>query len=165
MVFVHLLLTSLLSLGYDGATLASWLLAFVLVYVLLKLLGLLLPVCRVYAMRVEAGARFVPWFTWKVFSASLDVALIVINPRRQVSSAVVQVKLDTRDRRLVTVIACLLTLTPGTLALSYRPGELFVHVLDTASADPVQQAIHDIELRLMAWVYPMGDKPGGKHDG
>ena len=87
--------------------------------------------------------------------------LIVINPQRRISPAVVQVSVQTDDRRLVTLIACLLTLTPGTLALSYRTGVLFVHVLDATAVAPVQQAVSEIERRLMAWVYPSGGDDEG----
>ena len=86
------------------------------------------------------------------------MAKIVLNPRYQVESAVVRVPVHTRDKRLITLLGCLLTLTPGTLALDYRSrtGEMFVHVLDTRSVDSVTAAIGNIERRLMRWVQPLG---------
>ncbi len=136
----------------------TWLLAVIALYPLIRLLALVNTRVKVYAMRFEAGVLFVPWFAWKIFGASWDVARIVLNPQYKVSPAVVTVSLNTEDKRLITVLACLVTLTPGTLALDYRGRLLYIHVLDTASVDSVQQAMAEIETRVLAWVYPMGER-------
>lgn len=158
MLYVHLLLATVLAAVLAALSPLYWLLAFAALYPLFRLCGLFHHASLVYALRIEAGLVFVPWFTYQVFSASLDVAKIVLNPRYRIESAVVRVPVQTRDKRLITVIGCLLTLTPGTLALDYRSrsGEMFVHVLDTKSIDSVTTAIGDIERRLMRWVQPLG---------
>lgn len=159
MLLLHVVLAALLGWLLDGLSVASWLLGFVAGYLLLRLLGLLLPACRVYAMRVITGCLFVPWFAWQILAASLDVARLVLDPRRVAQPAVVAAPLQVRDRRLVTVIGCLLTLTPGTLALEYVEveGLLYVHVLDARSAQPVLDALAEIERRVMAWAWPLGE--------
>lgn len=159
MVYVHLLLATVLAAVLAQLSPLYWLLAFAALYPLFRLCGLFHHASRVYAMRIEAGLIFVPWFTYQIFSASLDVAKIVLNPRYRIESAVVRVPVQTRDKRLITLIGCLLTLTPGTLALDYRSrtGEMFVHVLDTRSVESVADAIAAIEQRLMRWVQPLGE--------
>lgn len=159
MLLLHGLLAVLLGWLIDGLTVGSWLLGFVAGYLLLRLAGLRLPACRLYAMRVVAGTLFVPWFAWKILAASLDVARLVLDPRRQAQPAVIAARLQLHDRRLVTVVSCLLTLTPGTLVLEYveEDGLLYVHVLDARSAQPALDALAEIECRLMAWVWPLGD--------
>lgn len=139
----------------------TWVLAAIALYPLIRLLGLASTRFKVYAMRCEAGAVFVPWFAWQVLSASWDVARIVLNPQHKVSPAVVSVTPSTEDKRLITVLACLMTLTPGSLAVDYRGRLLYIHVLDTSSVDSVQQAMAEVERRLLAWVNPMGER----HDG
>lgn len=158
MMYVHLLLATALAAVLAALSPLYWLIAFAALYPLFRLCGLFHQASREYALRIEAGLVFVPWFTWQVFSASLDVAKIVLNPRYQIESAVVRVPLHTRDTRLITLLGCLLTLTPGTLALDYRSrtGEMFVHVLDTRTVDSVTTAIGDMERRLMRWVQPLG---------
>lgn len=158
MVYLHLLLATVLAAVVAVLSPLYWLLAFAALYPLFRLCGLVHHASRLYAMRIEAGLVFVPWFTYQVFSASLDVAKIVLNPRYQIESAVVCVPVQTRDKRLITLIGCLLTLTPGTLALDYRSrsGEMFVHVLDTRSVESVSTAIGGIERRLQRWVQPLG---------
>lgn len=158
MLYLHLLLATVLAMLLAQASPLYWILAFAALYPLFRLCGLAHGPSRLYAMRIEAGAIFVPWFTYQVFHASLDVAKIVLNPRRQIESAVVRVLVQTQDKRLITLIGCLLSLTPGTLALDYQPrtGEMFVHVLDTRSIESISGAIAEIERRLMRWVRPLG---------
>lgn len=158
MVYLHLLLATVLAAALGVLSPLPWLLVFFALYPVFRLVGLLHHASRLYAMRIEAGLVFVPWFTYQVFSASLDVAKIVLNPRYQIESAVVRVPIHIRDKRVITLLGCLLTLTPGTLALDYcfRTGDMFVHVLDTRSVASVAAAIGDIERRLMRWVQPLG---------
>lgn len=157
-MYLHMLLAAVLAAALAVLSPLYWLVAFAALYPLFKLCGLFHHASRLYAMRIEAGLVFVPWFTGQIFSASLDVAKIVLNPRYQIESAVIRVPVQTRDKRLITVIGCLLTLTPGTLALDYRArtGDMFVHVLDTRSAESIVTAVSDIERRLMRWVRPLG---------
>lgn len=159
-VIAHMLLAAILAWAFMGLGPLTWLLGFILLYPVARLLGLFIKPLRVYSMRVETGALFVPWFAYKVVGASWDVARIVLDPRKVVSPAVVQVHLKTRDKRLITLIACLITLTPGTLALDYRGRALFIHVLDTSSVESVQAALTEIEVRVMAWVNPLGENYG-----
>ena len=158
MVYVHLLLASVLAGVFAALSPLYWLIAFAALYPLFRLCGLFHPASRVYALRIEAGLIFVPWFTWQIFRASLDVAKAVLSPRYQIESAVVSVPVHSRDKRVITLLGCLLTLTPGTLALDYRSttGDMFVHVLDTRSEALVIAAIGDIERRLLRWVQPLG---------
>ncbi|KAA0694756.1 cation:proton antiporter [Halopseudomonas laoshanensis] len=158
MVTVHVLLATLLAAVVATLSPLYWLIAFVALYPIFRLCGLFHHASRLYALRIEAGLGFVPWFTYQIFRASLDVAKIVLNPRYQIEPAVVRVPVHSRDKRLITLLGCLLTLTPGTLALDYRAttGDMFVHVLDTRSADAVIAAIGEIERRLLRWVQPLG---------
>jgi multicomponent Na+:H+ antiporter subunit E len=158
MVYLHVLLATLMATALAVLSPLYWLAAFAALYPLFRLFGLFHRASRLYALRIEAGLIFVPWFTWQVFSASFGVAKIVLSPRYQIESAVVRVPLHTRDKRLITLLGCLLTLTPGTLALDFRSrtGDMYVHVLDTRSVESVVKAIGDIERRLMRWVQPLG---------
>lgn len=158
MLYIHLLLAAALAALLASLSPLYCLIAFAALYPVIRAVGLMHRGSRLYALRLEAGLVFVPWFIWQVFSASVDVAKIVLNPGCKVEPAVVCVPVHTRDKRLITLLGCLLTLTPGTLALDYRArtGDLFVHVLDTRSADSVISAVSEIERRLMRWVQPLG---------
>lgn len=139
--------------------------AFILVYLVLRAGGGLFGV-RAYLGRFERGVGFAGWFVLEVLKASYHVARIILRRKVAVSPAVVEVRLRSRDERRVTVIAMLVTLTPGTLAIDCDAagGVLFVHALNAASQAEVQRSVGELEARLLAWIGERGPV-GGQHDG
>lgn len=150
---LHILLAAGLAAFSGGLSPLGVLMAFVLVYLLLKM-SVRLTGLRGYLLRLELGLRFAGWFVVEVVRASLDVARLVLARRVEVSPAVVPVALARADDRVATLIAALVTLTPGTLALAYRSESrtLYVHALDAGSAAEVEEGVRRIEARLLAWL-------------
>ena len=130
------------------------LLAFIALHLVLRLL----PIARNrrHAQWVERGCMFSFWFIGQVLLASVQVARLVLARRVQVEPAIVALRLQTRDERMVTLIGGLLTLTPGTLALDYRAEDdtLFIHALDARHEDEVTGMIRELERRLLHWLRP-----------
>ena len=98
-------------------------------------LVLLLPLTDVPARRrthPKAMLRFVGVFVWDLFSASLQVVVLVLRPRLQLRQAVLAVPVRSASDGLLTLLADTISLTPGTLTLEVdRPrSTLYVHVLD-----------------------------------
>ncbi|PTD96947.1 Na+/H+ antiporter subunit E [Pseudothauera lacus] len=153
MLAVHLLLAVGLAAFADALSPSGVVLAFVLIYVLLRLSSRLLGM-RAYVVRLELGVCFVGWFALEILKASLDVARLVLARRVAIAPAVLRVRLVRRDERVATLLGCLLTLTPGTLALDYDAagGVLYVHALDTDGASAVEDSVRRIEARLLAWL-------------
>jgi multicomponent Na+:H+ antiporter subunit E len=155
MFLLHLLLS--LTLAALAGHLHGWgaLGAFALLYLLCKLAWHSVRL-RQYARRVELGSRFIPWFIGQVLLASLQVARLVLARRVAVEPAIVAVRLRNQDANMVTLIGCLLTLTPGTLALDYRAadGTLFIHALDARQQMEVESMVRDLESRLLQWLAP-----------
>lgn len=162
---LHLLLAVGLAAFADALSPLGVLGAFALVYLVLRL-GRELFGVRGYLVRLERGLGFVAWYALAVLEASRDVARIALRREVAPSPAVVAVKLASRDERLVTLVAALVTLTPGTLALDYDPetGEVFVHALNAATGDEVRQAVAELEGRLLAWL-GRDKMEGSDHDG
>lgn len=129
--------------------------AFVLVYLVLKL-GQRLVLTGGYLTRLELGMCFVAWFAVEVVKASLDVARLVISTPVSASPAIIKMRLEDKREGVATLIGLLLTLTPGTMALEYEPdtGDMFIHVLDTESAERVEHGIRELERRLLDWMRP-----------
>lgn len=149
----HILLAAGLAAFSGGLSPMGVLVAFVLVYLLLKL-TVRLTGLEAYLLRLELGLRFAGWFVLEVCRASLDVARRVLARQVAISPAVVPVELARADDRVATLVAALVTLTPGTLALAYRPESrtLFIHALDADSAAQVQEGVRRIEARLLTWL-------------
>ena len=153
MAAVHLLVALGLAAFADALTPTGVLVACAVVYVVLRASGDLFG-SRAYVTRIELGTGFAAWFVVEVFKASIDVARLVLGRRVNTRPAVVAVRLQRADDRFATVLGCLLTLTPGTLALDYDSarGLLYIHALDAESAEDVESGVRMIEDRLLAWI-------------
>ncbi|MEO3388083.1 Na+/H+ antiporter subunit E [Mesorhizobium sp. CAU 1741] len=78
-----------------------------------------------------------------------DVVLTVLHPRRPIRSAIVAVPLDVESRAGITLLANMITLTPGTTSLhvSRDQSTLFVHVMNASDAS-VSQIKDGFERRI-----------------
>lgn len=81
--------------------------------------------------------RFVAHFAQDLVRASLQVAVLVLRPRRALRQAVIAVDVRGESDQLLTLLANAISLTPGTLTLEVdRPRSiLYVHALDVGD-DP-----------------------------
>lgn len=101
-------------------------------------------------VRPLAVLRFAGYFALDLVRASLQVALLVVRPRRPLRSAVVAVPVRGATDGLLTLLANAISLTPGTLTLEIdRPrATLYVHAIDVpAGPQGVDQLRQDI-LRI-----------------
>ncbi|MDI3489731.1 MAG: multicomponent Na+:H+ antiporter subunit [Thauera sp.] len=165
MLGLHILVAIGLAAFAKTLTPLGVLAAFVLVHVALRLSADLLGLRR-YVRRLELGVSFAAWFVLEVIKASLDVARIVLAPRVDPQPAVVALQLREPDERVATLLGCLLTLTPGTLALDYaaNSGTMYIHAIDARDADDVRDGVREIETRLLAWLHagdPAAARAGG----
>lgn len=153
MLGLHLLLAAGLAAYADALSPLGVCAAFLIIYVALRLAIDLLGL-RHYLRRLEIGTAFVFWFIGEVFRASLGVARIVFARSVTPQPAVVSMVLARQDERFATLLGCLLTLTPGTMALDYCPetGHMFIHALDARSAAEVETGVREIERRLLRWL-------------
>ena len=142
------------------------------------LLGLAVAVLVSWAFPlppVDLGSRvrFVPLvkllaiFLVDVVRASLDVSRVVLR-RRPVSNAVVTVDLHSDSDFVLTGVAAMLTLVPGSVVVEARRAThtLFLHVLDVDDEAAVErfrgQALA-LERRFLAAFEPLGGSPVSQH--
>ncbi len=104
-------------------------------------------------VRVLPALSLVGWFLWALVVSNVAVAREVVMPasRTQIRPGIVACALRTRSGRLATVIANLITLTPGTLTVEARgrPAVLFVHVLSYEDLASVRADVDDLERRVV----------------
>ncbi len=153
MLGIHILLAVGLAAFADALSPLGVLAAFLLSYGALRLAIDLIGIRR-YLRRLELGTAFAFWFLGEVFRASIDVARVVLGRQVAPQPAVVRMRLARRDERFATLLGCLLTLTPGTMALDYAPdsGVMYIHALDARDADAVEAGVRAIERRLLRWI-------------
>lgn len=103
------------------------------------LLGLLLPFAmqpfwpeRPRVRRPLTILRLVVVVLWDILLGNLNVARLVLGPLARLRPAFVKVPLSLRDPFAITILANIITLTPGTLTADVSPDRrhLLVHALD-----------------------------------
>lgn len=94
-------------------------------------LGRCLP--RVNALRRPGLAlRFASLVLWDIVVANVRVAILVLGPKSRLNPAFVTVPLDVRDPGVASILAGIVTLTPGTVSIAVDEAltRIDVHVLD-----------------------------------
>lgn len=96
-----------------------------------------------YFKKVWLVIRFAGYFLWQLVLSNLRVTTEILTPAHTMRPAVVAVPLDITRPAAVTLLANLITLTPGTLSLDVSPsGEtLYVHAMHVRDAASFQREI------------------------
>ncbi len=92
------------------------------------------------------------FFLVELVVSSLRVGWDVIRPRSRARPGIIAVPLDARSDAQITVLANLISLTPGSLSLDVSPDRrtLYVHLMFVGSVQAERDAIKgDFERRVM----------------
>ena len=89
-----------------------------------------------YFKRALLAARLGAYFVYELTVSSLQVAWEVITPGQRSRPAIVAVPLDLDEPIQITVLANLISLTPGTLSLDVSPDGKTLYVHDMFVDDP-----------------------------
>lgn len=151
-ILPHPLLSAVLLLSWllmvNDFSLGHWLLG--------AFLGLVLPLlCRnllLSAPRIRRPGlllRFIALVLYDIVVANLQVAKLVLGPRSRLQPGFVEIPLELTDDLAITILASVITLTPGTCSadLSGDRRTLLVHGMDVP--DP-QALVADIKARYEA---------------
>lgn len=85
----------------------------------------------VYLERTRRWLAFFFFFLWELAVASARVVYDILTPRHRMRPAVIAVPLDLRTDTEITLLANMITLTPGTLSLDISPQRdiLYIHAM------------------------------------
>lgn len=105
-----------------------------------------------YFWKVPQTVGFIGFFLKELVISSLRVAHDVVTRRHHMRPAIIGISLDARTDAEITLLACLITLTPGTLTLDVSADRktLFVHAMFVHDYDRARAAIKaGLERRLL----------------
>lgn len=105
-----------------------------------------------YVLKVVQVFGFVVFVFWEIFTASLALAWLIVQPRLQLRPAVVAIPLDANSDLEIATLANLLTLSPGTLSLdvSTDARTLYVHTMVLDDPDEFRREIKEkMERRVL----------------
>jgi multicomponent Na+:H+ antiporter subunit E len=140
---LNLLLALLWAAVVGSVDPAHLLTGFVVGYGVLWLARPVLGPTRYFGKLVEA-LRFVTFFVYELVLSNLRVAWDVLTPKAYRRPGVVAVPLDAESDVEITLLANLVTLTPGSLSLDIAPDRscLYVHAM---FVDDVEQLRRDVK--------------------
>jgi multicomponent Na+:H+ antiporter subunit E len=95
---------------------------------------------------------FAAYFLRELTVANAQVVWDVLTPRSRLAPGIAAVPLRSRSDLEVTLIANLVTLTPGTLSLAVRrdPATLYVHGMYARDPDVFREQIATMESRMLS---------------
>lgn len=132
-------------------TALSLAIGFVLGFVILFAVRRLLRPSR-YFEKLWQSLRLASLFAWELLVANLRIAYEVVTPSHNMKPGVVAIPLDVETDVEITLLANLITLTPGTLSLDVSDDRrvLYIHAMYVDDADKLRLSIKDgFEKRVM----------------
>jgi multicomponent Na+:H+ antiporter subunit E len=104
-----------------------------------------------YFRRVTSTFTFILFYLWELLLANLRVAVSVLSPRMRLSPMVVAIPLKDQSDLSITLLANLITLTPGSLSLDVSNDRrvLYVHTMHARDVEQYRQEIKALEARVL----------------
>lgn len=152
-LFVYNVLISMLwSLLTGKVSVGNLSLGFFLGYIALYLLYPHAGMKSSYFLKTAQGIRFTLFFMKELIVSSWRVALDVMNPLPQMRPGVIGIPLDAETDLEITMLANVISLTPGTLSLDVSEDRktLYIHAMYVLNPDDLRKEIKDgLEKRLL----------------
>ncbi len=80
------------------------------------------------------GLAYIPWLSWEIILASLQVAYVVLHPRLPIKPTILRFTAKLPNAGARVILGNSITLTPGTVTLEIQDEEFVVHALIEDSA-------------------------------
>jgi multicomponent Na+:H+ antiporter subunit E len=105
-----------------------------------------------YFSKVPQTIGFIFFFIKELIVSSVRVAYDVVTPTYYMKPGIIAIPMDAKTDIEITMLANLITLTPGTLSLdvSYDRKTLYIHAMFVQDPDVVRQETKEMEKRLLA---------------
>jgi len=147
---INLVLALLWAMANGEVTLLTLGSGFLVGMLVLHLVGPVLGDSR-YALRFLGAIGLIVFFLRELLLSSVRVAIDVLRPTFTMRPAIIQVPLDVQDDVQITMLANLISLTPGTLSVDVSDDKknLYVHAMygDDPDAE-VKRIKHSFEHRI-----------------
>ena len=98
---------------------------------------------------------FAPWLVWKIASANLQVAMLVLRPDMPIDPRIIRVRIDLDKDVSRMAMAAAITLTPGTCVLDINGEEFVIHCIHPSSAEDIHSGAM---LEVVRWTFEPGSR-------
>lgn len=103
------------------------------------------PVQRRYVRRLPASVAVLLLFLKELAIANFRVAVAILSPLEKLAPGIVAVPIDLETDLEITLLANMLTLTPGSLALDVSADKkiIYVHVFHLSDPEQIRREVKD----------------------
>lgn len=124
---------------------------FILGYAAIALIQTHIPSFHGYAQRVPRFIRFVFFYVWELIKANARVAYDVASPSWGIRPGVIGFPLEAHTPGEITVVANLISLTPGTLSLDVSDDRrvLYIHAMYIDDETQLIEDLRELERRVL----------------
>lgn len=147
----NLALAAIWSMLWGDITLFNMGTGFILAYLILYRFKGVLSSDR-YFRKLYYVIYFLVFVAAEIIKANIDVMKLILSPRHHNKPGIIAIPLDAKSDLEITLLANLITLTPGTLSLdvSNDRGTLFVHSMFLDSVESSRETIKNgLERRVL----------------
>lgn len=104
-----------------------------------------------YFRKAMLVIRFAGFYLWELVLANLRVARAVLSVKPKLAPAVIAIPLEARSDLAITLLANLITLTPGSLTLDISTDRsvMYVHTMQADDIDQVRLELKELEARVL----------------
>lgn len=107
---------------------------------------------RAYFSKPPKIIAFLGYYLWELVASNVIIAADILTPTHRMKPGVVAIPLDARTDFEITLLANLITMTPGTLSLDVSADRrtLFVHAMYIHDVEKLRRSIKDdLERRVL----------------
>lgn len=98
-----------------------------------------------YMIKLWKIFKLLALFNKELFLSSFEVIKHVLKPKLSMSPGIIEFHTELQSRWEVTLLSCLICLTPGTLTLDVSPDNqtLYIHAMDIQDAEKLSTQLKD----------------------
>ncbi len=129
----------------------NFLVGFIFGYLALSMLHRHLTLLNGYPRRIPRLVRFMGFFLVELFKSNIKVAHDVLTPVWHMQPGVIALPLDAETDLEITLVANLISLTPGTLSLDVSDDRrvLFIHAMFLDDEEALRADLKEMERRAL----------------
>lgn len=130
---------------------ANYFFGLIIGYLVIAFLHRQVPSLEGYPYRFPRFIAFLAYFFWTLLLSNLKVAMDILTPPFHMKPGVLGFKTSTKTDLELTLLANLISMTPGSLVLDLSEDKttLFVHTMFLDDEKLAQRDLQDLEQRLL----------------
>jgi len=129
----------------------NFLVGFIFGYMVLAVMQRHVPLLHGYSSRFPRLLRFILFFFIELMKANFKVAFDVVTPIWYMRPGVIAMPLEAKTEMEITMVANLISLTPGTLSLDVSDDRrvLFIHAMFMENEETLLKELKEMERRAL----------------